>query len=200
MCLRHQECFCLVSHVSNKGSCESDVIRHISRASCQIDFKGATISFMAMPLARAKSVLKAYKEENYTATRALKKVGYSRNTAESKGAEIIDNASRAVARSGDRDAIMEYLGTNPEEIAREYMAVVKQNKNYPAKLRALEPLVRKKGIVFNEEQTKVTVPVLNVTMQAPQANSEERAPIETIDIPVIEDPQNPPPKEGQTEP
>lgn len=155
---------------------------------------------MGMPAEKGKTILKAYKEKNYNAVQALESVGYAGNNARKNGGQIIDRASRAVARGGDRDAILEYLGTTPEEISREYMSVVKQNKNYPAKLRALEPLVRKKGIVFNEEQTKVTVPVLNVTMQAPQTNSEERAPIETIDIPVIDDPQNPPPKEGQVEP
>lgn len=139
---------------------------------------------MSMPVEKAKIVLKAYKDKHYNAKEALTSVGYGLTTAEGAAGRTMDRASASIARSGDRDAILEYLGTTPEEIAREYMAVVKQNKNYPAKLRAMEPLVRKQGIVFNEEQTKVTVPVLNVTMSAPDAPQDEKR--EEISAPIVE--------------
>lgn len=119
---------------------------------------------MAMPLEKAKKVLQAYKEHNYNARKALPTVGYSGNNARANGGRTIDTAVNRLAQSGNKNEILEYLGMTRKNIAEEYTKVIKQDKNYPAKLRALEPLLKHEGIQWDETKQITTVPVLNLTV------------------------------------
>ena len=119
---------------------------------------------MAMPLEKAKKVLGAYKDSNYNAMQALTSVGYSSETADKQSARTIDTAVNTIARSNDKDAIFEYLGITENDIAKEYLKVINQDKNYPAKLRALEPLLKKKGIQWDEQKINMN-PTLNLTVK-----------------------------------
>lgn len=120
---------------------------------------------MSMPIDKAKRVLKAYKEHNYVATEALPAVGYSSTTARKAAARTIDTAVKSLAQSGDKD-VLKWLGMTEDDLAAEYGEIIKQNKNYPAKLRALEPLLKKKGIQWDNEKT-TNAPTVNITMKAP---------------------------------
>ena len=119
---------------------------------------------MAMPLEKAKKILKTYKDNNYNAKKSLIAVGYSKETADMQSARTIDTAVNSLVRAGDHKSIYEFVGVNQDDIAKEYREVIKQNKNYPAKLRALEPLLKLNGIQWDETKNVTTVPVLNLTV------------------------------------
>lgn len=120
-----------------------------------------------MPLEKATKILKAYKDNNYKASVALPPLGYTGNNVRANSGTIIDTAVKAVVAAGDKDAILEFLGMSTADISREYGKVITQDKNYPAKLRALEPLLKKQGIQWDEVKQVTTVPVLNVTVTSP---------------------------------
>lgn len=130
------------------------------------------IVYMSMPIEKAKKVLKAYKGNNYNAEKALTSVGYSSTTAEKQSARTIDTAARVVASSGEKDAILEFLGMTETDLASEYGKIIKQDKNYPAKLRALEPLLAKKGIKWDNEKINIT-PKLNLTVNEVPAEPQQ---------------------------
>lgn len=119
---------------------------------------------MPMPVEKAKKVLRRYKENNYDAKQTLTDVGYSSTTATKQAARTIDVAVNTLARANERDALLEFAGLTKEDLAKEYKSVIEQNKNYPAKLRAMEPLLKMQGITWNEEKNTTTVPILNVTV------------------------------------
>ena len=119
---------------------------------------------MSMPVEKAKKVLEAYKEHNYNAGQALKSVGYSGNNARANSGRTIDTAVNALVRANEKDALLEFVGLTSKQLADEYQSVITQNKNYPAKLRAMEPLLKKQGIQWDEEKSTTTVPILNVTV------------------------------------
>jgi hypothetical protein len=119
---------------------------------------------MAMPLEKAKTILKAYKDSNYKASQALPPLGYSGNNVRANSGQIIDTATRAVASSGDKDAILEFLGMTSRDVSREFKKIIEQDKNYPAKLRALEPLLKKQGIQWEEQKINMN-PTLNLTVK-----------------------------------
>lgn len=118
-----------------------------------------------MPLEKAKRILQAYKDKEFVATDALKSVGYSRETAETQQARTIDTAVNRLVQAGDQNEILEYLGLKSTDISKEYVKIIQQDKNYPAKLRALEPLLKAKGIQWDDTKQITTVPVLNVTVK-----------------------------------
>lgn len=117
-----------------------------------------------MPVDKAKKVLQAYKDTNYNAKKALISVGYSKETADMQSARTIDNAVNSLARAGAHDALLEFAGMTSADLSREYKSVITQNKNFPAKLRAMEPLLKKKGIEWDNDKPVTTVPVLNLTV------------------------------------
>lgn len=119
---------------------------------------------MSMPVEKAKKVLKAYKDHNYNAMEALTSVGYSGVTADKMSARTIDTAVNTLIKAGDHKSIYEFVGIDRGSLANEYKKVIEQDKNYPAKLRAMEPLLKLEGIVWSEEKNTTTVPILNVTV------------------------------------
>lgn len=129
-----------------------------------------------MPVEKAKEVLTAYKEKNYNAKEALTSVGYSSITADKQSGRTIDTAVNTLVRSGDHDAILKFVGMSSGDISREYKSVITQNKNYPAKLRALEPLLKLNGIKWDDEKTQIT-PQVNITM-----NKKDDSPAQISDI------------------
>lgn len=122
---------------------------------------------MSMPIEKAKKVLKAYKDNNYNAKKALTEVGYSGSTASNMQHRTIDVAVNSLIKSGDHKTIYEFVGIAKGDLAKEYKKIIEQDKNYPAKLRAMEPLLKMEGIQWDEVKQVTTVPVLNVTVTSP---------------------------------
>jgi hypothetical protein len=147
---------------------------------------------MKMPLARAQDVLKAYRENNYNASKALQGIGYKETTATRKSKDVINGAIRTVAKAKleklvtnkDMDlsklSLIESIGLTDEEVTGEYLKIIAQDKDLSTKLKALLPLLAIKGIKWDENQTKVTVPILNITTET--ILPEQLGPKDTIDV------------------
>ena len=127
---------------------------------------------MSMPLVKAKEIMKSYKEHNYKASKALPPLGYSGNNVRANSGEILDTATRAIVASGDNDAILEYLNITDKDIAREYLYIVDQRKDMSSKLKALQPLLARKGIKWNDDKQTI-VPMVNITMKDNTAQQRE---------------------------
>lgn len=128
---------------------------------------------MSMPIEKAKGILEAYKSKKYNAGQALKSVGYSWNNARANSGRTIDTAVKTLVRANEKDAILEFLGMTSKDISKEYKKVIEQDKNYPAKLRALEPLLKKQGIEWDSEKATTTVPILNLTVSDNTATAQQ---------------------------
>lgn len=134
---------------------------------------------MAIPLEKAKRVLKSFRENNFNATKALKEVGYSSEYARTGSKNAINSSIKAVAKAEMKEIVnsrspinklLEIVGMNEGELINEYMFIIKQNKDLTNKLKALQPLLATQGIKWNEEQVKIATPALNITM-TPNADS-----------------------------
>lgn len=117
-----------------------------------------------MPVEKAKNIIKAYKDNGYNAVQGLKSVGYSMNTAQAQGGRTIDTAVRTIVAAGDNDAILEFVGLTDEAIATEYRFILEQKKDLSSKLKALQPLLARKGIKWDEQKTTIN-PTLNLTVK-----------------------------------
>lgn len=124
---------------------------------------------------RAKDILKAYRENNYNASKALVKVGYKPSTAQKASKPIIEKAiKQAVIEEikeieenpalSPRNKLLSLVGISENELLNEYMYIVKQNKDLTNKLKALTPLLKTVGVEWNEQATTVN-PTLNLTVE-----------------------------------
>ena len=129
---------------------------------------------MSLPIDKAKKVLRAYKDNNYNAYQALLAAGYKETVAQKQSKYVINNAIKTVAtqemnelvqHSNPMSKLLEFAKLSEDELANEYLSLIKQNKDLSTKLKAMIPLLAEKGIKWNEEQVKITTPVLNVTME-----------------------------------
>jgi hypothetical protein len=119
---------------------------------------------MAMPLEKAKGIMQAYKDNDYVASKALPRLGYARNSVRARSGEILDTAVNTIVRAGDNDAILEYLGITDKDIATEYLFIVNQKKDMSSKLKALQPLLARKGIKWDDQKVQMN-PTLNLTVK-----------------------------------
>lgn len=140
---------------------------------------------MAMPLEKAQVILQSYRENNYNASEALPKVGYTKNVATKLSKRVLntaikrvvkDNMNELVNSSNPISKLLGFVGMNENELANEYLSLIKQNKDLSTKLKAMLPLLAEKGIKWNDDSTNIQVPVLNVTVEQNKA----------VDSPVIE--------------
>lgn len=128
-----------------------------------------------IPLQKAKTIIKEYRENGFNASKALVRVGYKQSTATKGSKSIINNALKKVVKeemkelvessSSPRNKLLQMVGMSEQELYDEYMFIVKQNKDLTNKLKAMQPLLATQGIKWNEEQTN-TSPTLNLTVKS----------------------------------
>lgn len=122
---------------------------------------------------RAKDILKAYKDNNYNAKVALQSVGYKESTASKKSKGIINNALQTVAQEdvlevvnssvSPRNKLLQLVKMSEDDVIVEYLKIVKQDKDFTNKLKAMLPLLKTMGVEWNEQATTVN-PTLNLTV------------------------------------
>jgi hypothetical protein len=130
-----------------------------------------------MQAIKAKAILKSYQEHDYNASKALQAIGYTKDTSNKQSKPVLNRAIRAIAKeqlktieSSDnpmRD-LFAIVNASSTDVITEYVKIWKQDKDLATKLKALLPLLRELGLTWNEEQVKVQVPVLNLTVSKPQ--------------------------------
>jgi len=129
---------------------------------------------MSMPIEKAKVILQKYREANYNATEALPKVGYTNTVATKQSKRVINTAIKTVVKSDINEIVnssnpmsklLGFVGLSQDELANEYLSLIKQNKDLSTKLKAMLPLLAEHGIKWDNEKTDVQVPILNVTVK-----------------------------------
>ena len=127
-----------------------------------------------MPIEKAKVILQKYRESNYNATEALPKVGYTNTVATKQSKRVINTAIKTVVKSDINEIVnssnpmsklLGFVGLSQDELANEYLSLIKQNKDLSTKLKAMLPLLAEHGIKWNDDKVDVQVPVLNVTVK-----------------------------------
>jgi len=134
--------------------------------------------YMSIALSKAQKVLKAYRDNNYNASKALIDVGYSPQTADKQSKLVINRSIKKVAKeqmeeivnsSNPMSKLLGFVGLSQDELANEYLSLIKQNKDLSTKLKAMLPLLAEHGIKWDNEKTDVQVPILNVTVKDNEA-------------------------------
>lgn len=121
-----------------------------------------------MPLEKATNLIRDYKDSNYNASKTVQKNGYSKSYANSVATKVIDKAYKTVAKEiinsdNPQRSAMLFTGLSPEAVKNEYLKIILQDKDLTNKLKALLPLLKENGIVFEDNQT-TQKPVVNLTM------------------------------------
>ena len=130
--------------------------------------RGIIYLTMSMPIEKAKKILGTYSKNNYNARKTLEEVGYSPATASKSSKPAINSAYKALARSiidspEPAKTAQSFVGLSDEIIRDEYVRIIMQNKDLTNKLKALLPLLKEKGIVWQDDTT-VAKPTVNLTM------------------------------------
>src|ERR1035437_4701733 len=126
-----------------------------------------------MPLEKANRIIKEFSTNGYNQKKALLKTGYKETTASSESRKVVN---RALARVVDenkelmlnstnpRRDILKLVGLEQRDVIDEYMFIVNQNKDLTNKLKALVPLLKELGIVWDDKAVQVA-PTLNLTVK-----------------------------------
>ena len=130
-----------------------------------------------MPIAKAEKLIGDWKANGYNKRKTLLANGYSESMATKSAKLPINSAIKVLSNNHNRiiqssadpsSTLLDVVGYTVDELIGHYRMIVEQCKDLPSKLKALQPLLATLGIKWNEEQVKVTVPTLNVTMEQPQ--------------------------------
>lgn len=129
---------------------------------------------MALTLEKAQRNIKALRENNFNATKTLIENGYSKETATKASKRILNSSIRKVAKEQVKtlattdnplQALLGIIRMSEGELTDEYAKIIKQDKDLSTKLKAMTPLLNKLGFKWDENQTKVNVPILNITTE-----------------------------------
>lgn len=128
---------------------------------------------MGMPIEKARDIVREYKKTNYNASEALQNVGYAESTANHQSKVTINSAIKTVIKN-DMEAIVnsgnpmqtmfDYLHLTAEDVAQEFLKIIKQDKDMTNKLKALQPLLATQGIKWNDDN-KQSAPALHLTVK-----------------------------------
>jgi hypothetical protein len=55
------------------------------------------------------------------------------------------------------------VGISDKEVLSEYIKILKQDKDLSTKLKSMLPLLKELGLTWEQEQTNVKIPILNIT-------------------------------------
>lgn len=132
-----------------------------------------------MPIAKAEKIVGDWKANGYNKSKTLMDNGYAYSTSRKAAHKPIDSALKVLAQSkanaiinspSPSRTIMDTVGYTADELIGHYRMIIEQNKDLSNKLKALMPLLSILGIKWNEEQTKVNVPILNITTRGTDAD------------------------------
>jgi predicted regulator of amino acid metabolism with ACT domain len=77
-----------------------------------------------------------------------------------------DKGTKEIVQEMKRMTLADKLGIDRQTLVNEFIKVLLQDRDLSTKLKALRPVLRDEGMDIGEEETtKVTVPVLNVTVK-----------------------------------
>lgn len=118
-------------------------------------------------------------KNKFNVTKSAIEAGFSENTARTQQKRIMAKAlgiqierAQKLTKAPDaslltiKRSMAEIVGLTPENVFERLRFIANQEKDLASALKVLAPLVKEHGVILNaEEQTKITVPVLNVTVK-----------------------------------
>src|ERR1035437_5600391 len=122
---------------------------------------------------KAKAIVNEYVSNGYKKGKTLEKMGYSKSMQNVQPGRVINNALQRVVdenkelmlnSSNPRRDILKLVGLEQRDVIDEYMFIVNQNKDLTNKLKALVPLLKELGIVWDDKAVQVA-PTLNLTVK-----------------------------------
>jgi transposase len=60
-------------------------------------------------------------------------------------------------------SLLGIVGIERDDLLKEYTKILKQDKDLSTKLKSMLPLLKELGLTWEQEQTNVKVPILNIT-------------------------------------
>jgi phage terminase small subunit len=129
---------------------------------------------------RHSKLIKNLPKHNYHVMPAAIEAGFTRSTAAKQGKRLLRTAVKREARKtlatleGTDDisttqlksTLADLLGMSSEEVFSRLKDIALNDRDYNAALKVLKPLAKDLGVdLSEEEQTKVNVPILNVTVK-----------------------------------
>ena len=135
---------------------------------------------MGITIDKARKVLKSYQDNNYNASKALQSVGYTEQTADKASKIIINAAIKKVARDelknietsvNPMSSLLGIVGIERDDLLKEYTKILKQDKDLSTKLKSMLPLLKELGLTWEQEQTNVKVPILNITTRGTEVET-----------------------------
>ena len=127
-----------------------------------------------MPPSKAVKLLKDYQANNFNATKTLKDNGYKDSTANKEQYKTMARAQKVVKSmlpiGEDRDLketsqdVLALIGYTREDVIKELLKVINQDKDLTNKLKAMSPLL--KAINYNlDDSEQTTAPTVNITVE-----------------------------------
>lgn len=123
---------------------------------------------MTIPIEKATNIVRDYKKNNYNARKTVLENGYSESYANSVATKVIDRAYKTVATEiansdAPRLSAQAFTLLSDDDIRGYYLDIIKQDKDLSTKLKALIPLLKEKGVMFDNDNPTMK-PTLNLTM------------------------------------
>lgn len=122
---------------------------------------------------KATKLMQDYAKNNFNGYKTLISNGYSPSTANTRPGEILGKAEEVVKKSLKLDTtdiketsktVLDIVGIDKEEVIKEYLKVVLQDRDLTNKLKAMTPLLKELSIRLDDVETK-TAPSINITVK-----------------------------------
>jgi hypothetical protein len=128
-----------------------------------------------MPKEKAVKIMKDYAKNNFNAYKTLKENGYSESTANKQPSYPINNAKKVVANALDLDPnrsvkdvssdVFALIGISREDIIKELVKVIKQDKDLTNKLKALTPALKHLNYDITNSEDTVKPQPITITLE-----------------------------------
>lgn len=130
---------------------------------------------------RYTKFLEVLPKNGYNVTKSALEVGFSKHTAETQQKRIMNNALKIKAQKvidevnpmtplvEQKKTMAELVGISKESLMDNIRFLAEQERDLATRLKVVKSLAREYQVdLGDEETTKISVPVLNITMKQPE--------------------------------
>jgi hypothetical protein len=138
---------------------------------------------------RYKRLIQELPKHNYIVKRAAIAAGFTEQTADKSGKRLVKAAMKnevkelaerldnnGLTRKESKQLMRDILGLSREEVMGQLKNIALNGRDYASALKVLGPIAKEEGVILQEdENTKVTVPILNLTIKENQTTAQQSA-------------------------
>ena len=127
-----------------------------------------------MPPNKAVKLMKDYQANNFNAKKTLLENGYSEKTASKMQHEIMKRAEKRVkgmlpidenkSLKETSNDVLALLGYTKDDVIKELLKVIQQDRDFTNKLKAMQPLLRSLNYNIDDTEQQKT-PAVNITVE-----------------------------------